>query len=122
MPEKMLFASMIQDYGVPFTAYQKPAADAKGHYERGEWINPSSIPVAAFGVIVPFSNDELRYTEAGTYSTKDRKLSTLEPLELGQEIAYKGILYTVEQYKDLEEFTDVFMYVARWAGNADRRT
>lgn len=119
MPEKMLFASMIQDYGVPFIAYHKPAGD-EGHYENGDWVKPAPIPVEAFGVIVPFSNDELRYTEAGTYSTKDRKLSTLEPLELGQEIAYKGILYTVQRYKDLEDFTDVFMYVARWAGNENR--
>ncbi|MED4715435.1 hypothetical protein [Bacillus badius] len=116
MPEKMIFSPMVIENGMPFTAFQKPI-DEEGHYENGDWIEPQPIPVPAFGVILPFSDDDLRYSEAGTYSTKDRKLYTIEPLKEGQKIEYKGIPYTVQQFKDYTDYADVFIYVARWAGN-----
>ncbi|OES45232.1 hypothetical protein [Domibacillus iocasae] len=118
MPEKMIFAPMVQENGKPFTAFQKPVGE-KGRYVAGDWVEPESIPVPSFGVILLFSDDDLRYSEAGTYSTKDRKLYTIDPLEQGQEIEYKGIRYTVQQFKDYSDYADVFIYVARWAGNAD---
>lgn len=118
MPEKMIFAPMVLENGQSFTAFQKPEG-ANGHYEAGEWVGVQPIAVPSFGVILPFSSDDLRYTEAGTYSTKDRKLFTIDPLEIGQKIEYKGIPYTVQQFKDYSDYADVFIYVARWAGNAD---
>lgn len=112
----MIFRPMIEENGMPFVAFQMPDG-SKGHYVEGDWVAVETIPVSAFGVILPFSNDDLRYTEAGTYSTKDRKLYTIDPLHPGQKIVYKGISYTVQQFKDYSDYADVFIYVARWAGN-----
>lgn len=119
MPEKMIFAPMVMENGVPFTVYQQPV-DTEGYFTAGDWVQPEPVPVSSFGVILPFSSDDLRYTEAGTYSTKDRKLFTVDPLEVGQKIEYKGISYTVGQFKDYSDYADVFIYVARWAGNENK--
>jgi hypothetical protein len=114
MPEQMIFRSMIEDNGVPFTA---DGAVTEGYYQDGDWIDGQIEKIPMFGIVLPVSNDELRYAEAGTYSTKDRKVLTVQPLEEGKKIHYKGISYTVQSFKDLTDYADVFIYVARWAGN-----
>lgn len=113
MPEKMVFKPMIDELGMPFVAYEQ----GEGHYEAGDWIPGALVPSDRFGVLLPFSDDDLRYSEAGTYSVKDRKLLTTRELQKGQKIEYKGISYTVQNFKDLSDYADVFIYVARWAGN-----
>lgn len=117
MPEKMIFSPMVRENGMPFIAYEKPIGEKGHHNDAGDWIKPDLIPVLTFGVFLPFKDDDLRYSEAGTYSTKDRKLYTIDPLDFGQKVEYKGIPYTVQQFKDYSDYADVFIYVARWAGN-----
>lgn len=115
MPEKLLVADMLADYSVSFIAYK----EAKGHYTNGgDWVPAGQPePVDMMGVILPLSDDDLRYAENGTYSVKDRKLFTVKELKMGQKILYKGIHYTVQNFKDYSDYTDAFIYLARWAGN-----
>lgn len=117
MVEKLLFGDMVREYGMPFIAFKE---GKDGYYdEAGDWVPPSGPEkTSAIGVFLPFSDDDLRYSEAGTYSTKDRKLYTLEELKEGMKIEYKGIPYTVQGFKDYTDYADVFIYVARWSGNA----
>lgn len=116
MPEKLIFKPMIDERGMPFVAYEQ----TKGQYVAGDWVPGDETPVERFGVLLPFSDDDLRYSESGTYSVKDRKLFTAQELKMGQKIEYKGISYTVQNFKDLSDYADVFIYVARWAGNENR--
>lgn len=115
--EKMQFASMVQEYGFPFIAF---IGETEGHYKPGGiWVPAQTVEVAVHGVFLPFTEDDLRYSGAGTYTTQDRKLYTLTELEEGKKIKYKGITYTVQGFKDYTDYADTFIYTARWAGNAN---
>ncbi|CAM4012604.1 hypothetical protein [Mesobacillus zeae] len=114
MPEMMSFKSLLDQYSVPFTAY----AAGDGHWtDGGDWEPGVIAPVEMTGVILPFSDDDLRYAENGTYSVKDRKILTVYSVVEGQKVRYKNTTYTVQNFKDLSEYTDVNAYIARWAGN-----
>ncbi|KNH23920.1 hypothetical protein ACS78_08180 [Priestia megaterium] len=116
MPEIISFKEMVVENGVPFVAIVEQEG---GYYEdAGDWVpGGSPQPENRFGVILPLSGDDLRYSESGTYSVKDRKVYTIEALNPGQKIEYKGIPYTVQNFKDFTDYTDVFIYLARWAGH-----
>lgn len=105
---------MVEKNGVSFVAIVE---GTEGYYDdAGDWVSPSVLtPESRFGVILPLSEDDLKYDIGGTYSTQDRKLYTLESLKKGQKIQYKGVEYTVQTFKDYTDYTDVFIYVARWA-------
>lgn len=110
MPEKILFADVIKEQSVPFIVYMKTT----GGYVEDEWVEGKPITTEKRGVILPLSNDVLNYAEAGTYTTKERKLMTVFPLEEGTKCEYKGNIYTIEAFKDLVDYTDVHIYVMRW--------
>jgi hypothetical protein len=112
MPEIMVFKEMVEENSVPFIAY----VESTGHYtDNGDWTlygNPTTVKMD--GIILPLSDDDLKYTETGTYSTKDRKIITTQPLEFNQKIEYKDTVYTVQNFKDYSDYADVFIYYARW--------
>lgn len=119
MPGKISFASMIDSFGVPFKVEMETA---EGEYApNGDWIAAGTQPQDALGVFLPLGDklslgDELKYSSSGTHSEKDRKLLTLFSLSIGQIVEYKGDRYTVQEFKDLTDYTDVNIYVARWSG------
>jgi hypothetical protein len=112
MPEIMVFKEMVEENSVPFIAH----VESTGHYaDNGDWISgegPTTVEMD--GIILPLSDDDLKYTEAGTYSIKNRKIITTQPLEFNQNIEYKGAVYTVQNFKDYSDYADVFIYFARW--------
>lgn len=106
------FADFIEEFKVTFTAYQETG----GYYnDAGDWVEGGLIPAQMTGIILPLNEDDLKYVEQGTYSVKDRKLYTTQPLQLGQEIEYKGTKYTVQNFKDYSDYADVYIYYARCA-------
>jgi hypothetical protein len=115
------FKEMIDDYGISLT-YHPPSAE-KGWKENGDPIEGTPVdPVQIIGVLLPLSDDELRYVDQGTYTTKDRKIITTSELKFGQTVDYKGISYTVQNEKDYTDYSDVYIYYARWAGNENNST
>lgn len=105
------FADFVDEFKVSFIAY----TETDGYYnEFGDWIEGSKEPVGMVGIVLPISDDILRYSEAGTYSTKDKKLYTTVPLQVNQVIEYKGDLYTVQNFKNYSEYADTYIYIARW--------
>lgn len=110
MPEIMLFKEAIDSNSVPFTAF----VGAEGHFDDGEWIPPTTLPINMTGVILPLTNDELNFAENGVYTTKEKKLLTVTPLSEGMKVLYKENNYTVEAFKDYSDYTDVLIYLMRW--------
>lgn len=105
------FADFVEEFKVPFIAY----TETDGYYnDGGKWVKGESTPHGMVGIWLPLTEDILRYSEAGTYSTKDKKIYTVAPLQVGQVLEYKGDQYTVQNFKDYSEYADVFVYVARW--------
>jgi len=76
MPEKMSFASIILEQGVPFVAHSM----SEGGYIDGEWIKGQEAPTELTGIILPLSNDDLKYAENGTYTVKEKKLLTVDQI------------------------------------------
>lgn len=116
MPEIMIFKEVIDQNGVPFTAFLR----GEGSHVSGKWTPgvPSEVPM--IGIILPVVagsksiGEELSYIENGVYTLKEKKLFTTTPIELGVQVKYKNDFYTVQAFKDFSEFTDVFIYLMKW--------
>lgn len=106
----MLFASVIQSQGVPFIAHLK----GQGGYIDGEWVMGQEGPKEMTGIILPLSNDDLKYAENGTYTVKEKKLLIVEQIPEGTEVEYNGQKYTLQAFKDYSLYTDVNIYLLRW--------
>ena len=111
MPEIMIFKEVIDKNSVPFTVFVK---NDGGQYINGKWVagKPKELPMT--GIILPLSNDDLKYVESGTYTVKEKKLYTTMPLDIDTQAKYKNDYYTIQAFKDYTEFTDVHIYVMRW--------
>lgn len=115
--ELIRFADMVEEFGKPFTI---EAGVTEGHYEPGgKWVPPTTETIEAIGVFLPFTEDDLRYSDAGTYTTQDRKLFTLTKIKEGTKIEYKGDSYTVQGFKDYSDYADTYIYTARRSSHAD---
>ena len=116
MPELMIFKEVIEQQGVPFIAHLA----TKGSYVKGEWVEGEKEDKECLGVLLPLAvgttnvGETLNYAENGVYSLKDQKLLTTYTLPPGTLITYKGRTYTIQDFKDLSDYTDVNIYIARW--------
>ncbi|MBD8026426.1 hypothetical protein H9636_07110 [Ureibacillus sp. Re31] len=110
MPELLIFKELIEENGVPFTILN----DGNGQYINGKWVPGGQQDVSKIGIILPLSNDDMKYIESGTYTVKERKLLTTEPIKIGTKIKYKENTFTLQGFKDYTEYTDVHIYLMRW--------
>lgn len=111
MSKPFEFADFIDEFKVKFSFTK--AVDGYWN-DEGDYIPGETKTVEMAGIVLPLTEDDLKYSEAGTYSTEDKKIYTLEPLENGQVITYKGNDYTVQSFKDYSEYADVYIYIARY--------
>lgn len=111
MTKPFEFADFVDEFQVPFTYYDWQ----EGYWnEEGDYVEEQELPISMSGIILPLSEDDLRYAEAGTYSQKEKKVYTVSPLQEGREVEYKGDKYTIQSFKDYSEYADVFIYLMRW--------
>lgn len=121
MPEIMIFKEVIEENGVPFTAF----LSGEGQYINGKWVPAVPVEVTMTGIILPLVagsrsiGEELNYIENGVYTTKEKKLMTVVPIEIGTQVKYKNDFYTIQAFKDYSEYTDVNVYVMRWREGVD---
>lgn len=114
MGKQFEFADFVEEFKVPFIVIKQ----TEGHWtDGGEWVPGGTETVPMEGIVLPLSEDDLQYTEAGTYSVKDKKIYTTQALEMGQEIDFKGDKYTVQNFKDYTDYADVYIYYMRWRKN-----
>lgn len=114
MPKAFEFADFVQEFWVDFTVYEK----ANGSYaENGKWVEGKEVPRETGGIVLPLNSDELQHEENGRYTSRDRKLYTLEPLKKGDRLEYNGQSYTIDSYKDYEAYADVYIYFAKGVGD-----
>lgn len=115
MSKQFEFADFVEEFKVPFIAYEK----REGYWaDNADWVPVGQlVPINLIGIVLPLTEDDLQYSESGSHSVKDRKVYTTHKLEMGQRIQYKGITYTIQNFKDYSDYADVNIYFARWAGN-----
>lgn len=113
MSKAFEFADFVQEFWVDFTVFEK----GPGHYNNvGKWVDGTETPRETGGIVLPLSDDDLKYDVNGKYTTRDRKLYTKEPLKQDQRMVYKGESYTIQRYKDYEAYADVYIYIAKGVG------
>lgn len=111
MAKPFEFADFVDEFQVPFTYF----GHTEGYWDNnGDYIEPKDEPIPMTGIVLPLTENDLKYAEAGTYSQKEKKLYTVLPLEEGRLIDYKGDAYTIQAFKDYSEYADVYIYLARW--------
>lgn len=104
------FADFVDEFKVDFTVYDQQ----DGYYNNeGKWIEGVETPRAMNGIILPLSNDELRFEANGAYTRKDRKVYTTTPLEMGQKLDCNNQTFTVDSEKPYNEYADVYIYFAK---------
>ncbi|WEA46813.1 hypothetical protein [Priestia aryabhattai] len=113
MSKQFEFADFIEEFQVEFTAF---ISSGKSGWDResGDYVESVIEPVQTVGIILPLSEDDLKYAPQGTYSEKSKKLYVLEPMELNQEIEYKSDRYVIQSFKDYSDYADVYIYYAAW--------
>lgn len=112
MSKQFEFADFIEEFQVEFTAYNPSG----GGWSRDtmDYEKKTIIPKKMVGILLPLSENDLKYAPQGTYSEKSKKLYVLEPLELNQEIEYKLDRYVIQSFKDYSDYADVYIYYAAW--------
>lgn len=111
MSKQFEFADFVDEFRVDFTSFEI----TEGYWsDEGDYVPGGTEEVPSYGIMLPLTQNDLKYSEAGTFSTNDKKIYTVEPLTLRQEIEYKGARYTIQSFKDYSDYADVFIYLARW--------
>lgn len=105
------FADFVDEFKVPLVAI----SESEGYWtDDGKWVPGGPKEISMSGIVLPLTEDDLQYTEAGTYSVKDKKIYVLSPLNEGQKINYKGDIFTIKNFKDYSDYADVYIYFMRW--------
>ena len=115
MSKQFEFADFVDEFKAPFYMYEK--IDVPGGYDdEGEWVADTSTeqPVLKEGIVLPLSDDTLKYAPQGTYTEKEKELYVTFPISIGERITYRDDEYTVQQHKDFSEYADVYIYILRW--------
>lgn len=104
------FADFVDEFAVNFEAID----EAEGHYnDAGKWIAGEPTPRPMEGIILPLTNDDLKHEANGSYTVKDRKVYTTQPLKIGQKVKYNNLTFTVDQEKPYNDYADVYIYFAK---------
>lgn len=107
--ERMLFASIVEGYSVPFQLIV-PTDEKSGHYVSGEWVRDDKPPIEKNGAILPLKDSSI-FRSGGTLTENDRQLFIAESVPLGS-IAIDGSnqykVISVEPF--LEHYADVNVY------------
>lgn len=112
MSKPFEFADFVDEFKVPFFILEESSG---GQWVDGEWVpNTGNDEALKEGIILPLSEDDRKYAENGTYTTKEKKLYVTFPIEEGTKIRYKDDEYTVQSFKDYSEYADVYIYLMRW--------
>lgn len=115
MGKQFEFADFVDEFKVSFMLEELQKTD--GYYDDdGEWVlgGTDAVPIVKEGIVLPLSEDDLKYAENGVYSVREKKLYTVFEIPFESIVIYKGDKYTVQAFKDYSEYADVFIYLMRW--------
>lgn len=114
MSKAFEFADFVQEFWVDFTVIEEETPGYRN--DVGKWIDGTKVTRDTGGIVLPLSNDDLKYEANGRYTSKDRKVYTLEPLKKGEKLVYNGQSYTFDESKDYEAYADVYICIVKGVG------
>ena len=109
-----------------FRAFLKPKMQkaylldrTEGSWSGGIWQPGTETKVEFEAAIATFTDDQLAFGEAGTYTEDDRKLFTYKKLERGQKVEIGSDKYTITVERDYSFYAKgLRMYVIKREGAA----
>lgn len=102
-------SEMIDEFGVTIEVVTRKGS--QGWDDEG---NPVVLPGEAQelqAIVVPVSDEMLRFNEGGNFKASDRKIYTKEELDLTKVVIYKGREHTLTAWRDYDDLSDVFIYI-----------
>lgn len=88
----------------------------EGEYdERGRWIKGTESELEKAGMIQTLSNDDLKYSEEGVYTTRDIKIYSQEslPTKVKMKRLSNNREYYIQEERDHNNPGNYFLYWAR---------
>lgn len=114
MPQLFEFSDMFAEWETEFSVLPREG----GHYDQdngGVWVPNRKEPEEMRGIVVPLTNDDLRFDTGGNYTQKDKKVYVLKPLflKIDDRIRYRKQDYRVLEQKIYDEYADFNIYIAK---------
>ena len=112
MVERYNFVDLIRRHSVTFELLTYSG----GSYVGGKFQNGDETVSERSGAILPLTDRKI-YQSGGTYTTKDRALYMSTPLEGALKtlrVRYKGNVYSVEDERDFEDYSEAYIYTLKW--------
>ncbi|WP_406945758.1 hypothetical protein ACJA3J_05780 [Halobacillus sp. SY10] len=109
------FDEVFAAFGVSFDAIKK-SEGYRDYSNGGQWVPGADLPPETMeGIIVPLSNDDLRFDTQGRYTEKDRKIYLQHPqrLEKNDRVHFGGQDYRVFDVKNHEVYADFSVYIIK---------
>lgn len=109
------FSGLFATYSVPFSRIPK-SPGSRDYSKGGQWVEGMpSDPVQMTGIIVPITNDDLRFDAGGTYTKQDKKIYVMKPdfLVTNDEILFRDKKYRVMEEKIYEDYANFNIYIVR---------
>lgn len=103
-------SEMIDEFGVTIEVVTREGS-AGWDSETGRPIEAPKETEELTAIVVPVSDEMLRFNEGGNFKASDRKVYTKEELDLTKIVIYKGREHTLTAWRDYDDLSDVFIYV-----------
>lgn len=109
------FKRLVRKYSNKPVYYLQEEEGYHDPTQGGKWINGAVTPIKLdSAAIVPLSNNDLQFSEGGTYVDSDRKLYCYKSMVKGNKIKHDGNRYSILEDKDYADFDDgLYIYIVR---------
>lgn len=116
MPSKMIFSSLLSQFGVPLEVYPKK----DGQYVHGEWVPatdfvsdsnkvPVNEPFIPYGLSSKYGK-ALNYQSSGRMSESDMQWFSALDIPVGSFVIHNGTKYEVIACDPWQDYSDVNIY------------
>lgn len=110
------FQEIFAEHNIAFT-YKKYVPGYRDYSKGGQYVEADHGPEQeASGILLPLSNDDLRYDTSGTYSREDMKVFVRFPLTLDKKdiVTVRGKEWEVQGSREYQpEYADFNIYYIR---------
>lgn len=84
--------------------------------DNGKWVDGSEVRTDFKGALLSLTEEDLKYVEAGTYTTSDYKLYCEVDLDTNGQIEYLTKVWTIQEKRNYLEMGSFRRYIVRRVG------
>lgn len=110
------FSDLFAEYEIPFQRITQTDGD-RDYSKGGQYIAGADLPpIEMTGMVVPLSNEDLRFEGNGRYTRQDLKIYVQSPQFLSENdvVVVRGVKYRVMPTRAYQpEYADFNIYIVR---------